>query len=212
LTRFGFDPIKNMTAGEGGMLTTDDDELASRVRLLSLHGVTHDAWARHGGGQGSHWETVEAGFKYNMTDLQAAIGSCPLAKLDGFLERRAALMGRYRAGLADLPELRLLAETPGGQTAHHLCVVLLELERLRIDRDGFVRALRAENVGTGIHFRALHLQPLYRRVLGLAPEDLPVAADATERLLSLPLYPAMSDAQQEGVLRAVRKVVLHHRR
>ncbi|HLF55376.1 MAG TPA: aminotransferase class I/II-fold pyridoxal phosphate-dependent enzyme [Thermoanaerobaculia bacterium] len=211
-TCFSFYPIKNMTAIEGGMVTTDDAALAARIRLLSLHGVTHDAWSRHGPGGELHWETVAAGYKYNMTDVQAAVGLCQLDKLDGFLARRASLAKRYREALGELAEIRLLDETPGASTAHHLCIVVLELERLRVDRDDFVRALRAENVGTGIHFRSLHLHPFFRRELDLAREDLPVAARASDRILSLPLYPRMTDDDQERVVRALRKVVAHYRR
>ncbi|MEX1254780.1 MAG: aminotransferase class I/II-fold pyridoxal phosphate-dependent enzyme [Dehalococcoidia bacterium] len=203
---FSFYPIKNMTSAEGGALLTNDDALADRARLLSLHGISADAWQRYGKNGTQHWETLEAGYKYNMTDLQAAIGRVQLQRLDGFLQTRARYAAMYREALADVPEIEILRSVPDVHHAWHLFVVLLRTDLLSINRDEFVEALRAEKVASGIHFRSLHVQPFYRERFGLRPETLPHAAALSDRLLSLPLYPKMGEVDVQDVIEAVRKL------
>jgi dTDP-4-amino-4,6-dideoxygalactose transaminase len=203
---FSFYPIKNMTTGEGGAILTNDDDLAARARILTLHGISTDAWKRYTKEGSHHWETLMPGYKYNMTDIQAAIGLPQLRRLDEFIHVRERYANLYRTALGDLPELDLLETIPGVKHAHHLLVVLLRLDRLSIDRDGFIEALKRENIATGIHFRSLHIQKYYRETYGLAREALPNAAAVTDRLFSLPMYPKMSEKDVLDVIAAVRKL------
>ncbi len=209
---FSFYPIKNMTTAEGGAILTDDDDLAERARLLSLHGISTDAWKRYTKEGSHHWETLMPGYKCNMTDIEAAIGLSQLARLDGFIQSRARYAAQYREAFADLPEVEMLGCIPGVDHAHHLTIVLLKLDLLNIDRDGFIAALKQENIATGIHFRSLHVQKYFREQFDLAPQDLPNAAGVTERLFSLPLYPKMTDKDLQDVIAAVRKLVVAYRK
>jgi dTDP-4-amino-4,6-dideoxygalactose transaminase len=205
-TAFSFYATKNLTTGEGGMLTTNDDSLAERARILSLHGISRDAWQRYAPGAPAHWEAVAPGYKYNMFDIQAALGLSQLERLEEWWHVRAAHVRRYRAGLADLPAVRALGEEPGVRHAHHLFVVVLDTDRLKGDRDAVVADLRDEGIGIGIHFRSLSLQPLYRERYGPWP-DLPIAEAVSDRVLSLPLYPKMTAADVDRVLAALRRVI-----
>jgi dTDP-4-amino-4,6-dideoxygalactose transaminase/nucleoside-diphosphate-sugar epimerase len=202
---FSFYPIKNMTTIEGGALLTNDDDLAERARLYALHGISKDAWKRYSASGSQHYETLVAGFKYNMTDVQAAVGIHQLRRLPEFLRVRQRYAHMYRDALADLPEIELLGDTDGVEQAWHLFIVMLRTDRLTATRDEFIAALREENVGTGIHFRSLHLQPFYRDLLGEL--DLPHAADISDRLFSLPLYPKMTERDVQDVIKAMRKLV-----
>lgn len=208
---FSFYPIKNMTTIEGGAILTNDDAFAERARLFSLHGISKDAWKRYSSAGYQHWDTLLPGFKYNMPDISAVIGLEQLKKLEGFLETRKRYADIYRRSFEDLPEIESLREVDGVRHTWHLYVILLRLDRLSVDRDGFMEALRRENIGTGIHFRSLHIQPFFRDTLGLRREDLPAAAAVSDRLLSLPLYPKMTEADVRDVVAAVRKVVAAHR-
>jgi dTDP-4-amino-4,6-dideoxygalactose transaminase/nucleoside-diphosphate-sugar epimerase len=208
---FSFYPIKNMTTIEGGAILTNDDAFAERARLFSLHGISKDAWKRYSNAGYQHWDTLLPGFKYNMPDISAVIGLEQLKKLDGFIDTRQRYAEIYKRSFADLPEIESLRLVPGVKNTWHLYVILLRLERLSIDRDGFMEALRRENIGTGIHFRSLHIQPFYRDHLGLKREDLPAAAAVSDRLLSIPLYPKMTERDVLDVVAAVRKVVTAYR-
>lgn len=206
-----FYPIKNMTTIEGGAILTNDDDFAERARLYSLHGISKDAWKRYSNAGYQHWDTLLPGFKYNMPDISAVIGLEQLKRLDGFLERRQRFAQIYLEAFADLPEIEPLRRVTDVRHAWHLFVILLRLDRLSIDRDAFMEALRQENIGTGIHFRSLHIQPFYRDALGLQRESLPHAASVSDRLLSLPLYPKMTESDVHDVIHAVRKIVVGHR-
>lgn len=208
---YSFYPIKNMTTIEGGAILTDDDEFAERCRLFSLHGLSKDAWKRYSAAGYQHWDTLLPGFKYNMSDVQAAIGLHQLRRLDQFIETRTHYANIYREAFAGLPEVELPARVEGVRHAWHLFIILLRLDMLQIGRDEFMEALRQENIGTGVHFRSLHIQPYYRDALGLRPEDLPNAAAISDRILSLPLYPKMSERDVLDVVEAVRKVVAFYR-
>jgi dTDP-4-amino-4,6-dideoxygalactose transaminase len=159
-----------------------------------------------------HWETLAPGYKYNMSDIQAALGLRQLERLDEWWETRRQYVELYRSGLRDCRHISLLSEMPGGKAAYHLLVVMLRTEQLAADRDTIVAALKAENIGTGIHFRALHLHPFYRDAFGFAPGSCPVAEWASDRLLSLPLYPRMSRRDVQDVVTAVRKVLAFYAR
>jgi dTDP-4-amino-4,6-dideoxygalactose transaminase/nucleoside-diphosphate-sugar epimerase len=210
-TCYSFYPIKNMTTIEGGAILTNDDAFAERCRLYSLHGLSKDAWKRYSSAGYQHWDTLLPGFKYNMTDIQASLGLHQLPKLDGFIRTRERYANIYQEAFADLPEIETLRRVDGVRHAWHLFVLLLRLDRLSIDRDGFMEALRRENIGTGIHFRSLHIQPLYRDTLHLERDDLPNAAAVSDRLLSIPLYPKMTERDVLDVAQAVRKLVAAYR-
>jgi dTDP-4-amino-4,6-dideoxygalactose transaminase/nucleoside-diphosphate-sugar epimerase len=209
---YSFYPIKNMTTIEGGAILTNDDEVAERARLYSLHGLSKDAWKRYSNAGYQHWDTLAAGFKYNMTDIQAGIGLHQLGRLEGFLQTRARYAGLYERAFADIPEIEMLRRVDGVRHAWHLFVILLRTDQLSIDRDTFMEALRREGIGTGVHFRSLHIQPFYRDRLGMRRDDLPNAAAVSERLLSLPLYPKMSESDVIDVIDAVRKLVAAYRK
>jgi dTDP-4-amino-4,6-dideoxygalactose transaminase len=211
-TAFSFYATKNMTTGEGGMLTTDDAALAEKARVLSLHGISKDAWKRYDREGPLHWETLAPGYKYNMSDIQAALGLRQLKRLEEWWQIRRSYVRLYRESLRECADLAVLWELPDRRHAHHLLVILLGLERLAADRDTIVAALKAENVGTGIHFRALHLHPFYREAFGFAPGSYPVAERASERLLSLPLYPRMTRNDLEDAVAAVKKVLAFYAR
>jgi dTDP-4-amino-4,6-dideoxygalactose transaminase len=205
---FSFYATKNITTGEGGMITTDRSELVAQLRRERLHGVDKDASQRADASY-EHWEATSLGWKYNLTDVAAAIGLAQLPKLDGFLRVRRSLDRRYREELEGLP-LELLVGPARAESAAHLFPVLLRPEALRIGRDGILKAMLAENVGMGVHFRALPLHRHFRTTLGVGPEAFPVAADASERLLSLPLYPGMSREDQDDVVTALARVLRYY--
>ncbi|MGH2609049.1 MAG: aminotransferase class I/II-fold pyridoxal phosphate-dependent enzyme, partial [Tepidiformaceae bacterium] len=208
---FSFYPIKNMTTIEGGAILTNDDDFAERARLFALHGISKDAWKRYSAAKYQHWDTMVPGFKYNMSDVQASLGLHQLNRLEGFIERRTRYARLYRESFADLPEVETLAMEEGVRHAWHLMVILLRLDLLTVDRDTFMEALRQENIGTGIHFRSLHIQPFYEEYLGHKVDDLPHAAAVSDRLLSLPLYPRMSEQDVRDAAHAVRKLVEAYR-
>ena len=203
---FSFYATKNLTTGEGGMITTDVEEIVGRLRLERLYGVDLDA-SRRDGLAYRHWEAVSLGWKYNLTDMAAAIGMVQLGRIPGLLEERRRLDARYREALAPLGVFDPLVGPDGAETAAHLFPVTVRPGRLRLDRDGLLAALLAENIGVGVHFRALPLHRFFRDDLGLLPESVPVAVEASERLLSLPLYPGMSDRDLDDVVTALARIV-----
>jgi dTDP-4-amino-4,6-dideoxygalactose transaminase len=211
-TCFSFYAIKNVTTGEGGALVTADAGLAERAQILSLHGISKDAWKRYAATGSWYYEVTAPGFKYNLTDLAAAIGLVQLERWPEFHERRARLAARYDALFAAVPEVRPLAVRPEVEHARHLYPVLLELERLSIDRARFIEGLRAENVGTTVNFIPVHLHPYYRDQIGFEAGRFPVADAAYPRLVTLPLYPRMEESDVDDVVRAVVKLVRHYRR
>lgn len=210
---FSFHPIKNLTTGEGGAVMTDDDTLAERVRLLRFHGVSKDAWARNSGTGSPRYEVVRPGFKANMLDLEAAIGVVQLGKLDRFNAARGARAERYTAMLSDVPEIRPLGRVDYPHVhAWHLFIVQLDLEALTVDRDGFIEELRRRGVGAGLHFTPVHEHVWYRERYGPFVDQLPATERAGERILSLPLFPSMTDAEQDRVVTAVTDIVAGSRR
>jgi dTDP-4-amino-4,6-dideoxygalactose transaminase len=204
---FSFHPIKNITTGEGGMITTGDDELARRVRLLRFHGVERDAWKAYGGAQLPLYDVTAPGLKYNLTDIQSALGIHQLRKLVALNAERERLARRYDAALAAIPALRPLGRAPyAARHAHHLYIVRLALEQLRIDRNAFMAAVIEAGVGLGLHFTAVHELTYYRQLLGDLRAALPVATDVSRRLFSLPLFPGLSDAEQDKVVEILARV------
>jgi perosamine synthetase len=203
---FSLHPAKQLTSGEGGMVTTDDDELADRLRRFRNHCMDSSGREREEAG-GHAYAIEELGYNYRITDLQAALGLSQLRKLDHFLARRRELVRRYDEALASRPELVLPFVPDGAEPAWHLYVVRLERERVGADRDTVFRALRAENIGVNVHYKPVHLLGYYARLLGSVEGDFPVAEDAYRRMLTLPLFPAMSDQDVDDVARALDKVL-----
>jgi dTDP-4-amino-4,6-dideoxygalactose transaminase len=214
ITVFSFHPIKNITTGEGGMLVTDNAELAEKVRLLKFHGIKKDAWKRYGAKEIPQYEIIFPGFKYNLTDLQAALGIHQIKKLDRFIEQRTRYAGLY-AGLLKNAEGILLPQSPlrkGTRHAWHLYVILADIDRLSIDRDQFMAEMLEANIGIGLHFPAIHLQPYYQRTFGCARGTLPKTEFVSDRIFSLPLYPGMSEADVRDAASAVREIALRNKR
>jgi dTDP-4-amino-4,6-dideoxygalactose transaminase len=210
---FSFYATKNITTGEGGMLVVRDPQAAERARMLALHGISRDAWKRYTAAGHWRYEILANGYKYNLPDLAASLGLAQLRKLAGFHVRRHRLAARYDRGLAHLEAIESPPHAPrGGTHAWHLYMVRLRGAALRIDRDGFIDELRARNVGTSVHFIPLHLHPYYQQAWGYRPGQFPGAEAAWSQVVSLPLYPAMSNDDVDDVLTAVADVVRRHRR
>ena len=210
LTIFSLHPVKHVTTGEGGVITTDDPALAERMRRFRNHGLATDAATRDA--HGRLWaEMVDLGYNYRITDIQAALGLSQLAKLERFLARREAIAERYVAALKDQPGLALPEVVPDARHAWHIFPVLLEPARLAGDRGAVYAALRAENIGVTFHYVPAYWHPYYT-ARGYARGLCPVAEDAAERLLTLPLFPGMTEGDVADVLTAVRKVLGHYLR
>mgnify|MGYP001084845118 CR=1 FL=1 len=205
-TCFSFYATKNLTTAEGGALATDDAALAEKARLLMLHGMSRDAWMRYTAAGSWYYEVLLPGFKYNMTDLEAALGIHQLRRLPESNRRRRELARRYDEAFRDHPAIRIPSCRPEVDHAYHLYPIRLRLERLTLDRARFIEELKAENIGTTVNFIPIHYHPYYRERLGLGPGAFPVAETAYESLISLPLYPRMSDADAEDVIAGVGKV------
>ncbi|MEP7028807.1 MAG: DegT/DnrJ/EryC1/StrS aminotransferase family protein [Candidatus Eisenbacteria bacterium] len=208
-TAFSFYAIKNITTGEGGCLVTDDEEFLARAQVLSLHGISKDAWKRYSSAGSWYYEVTAPGYKYNLTDLAAALGLAELDRWPEFDRRRSALAARYDAALADVPEVERPFASPEVHHARHLYTVRLDLARLTVDRGRFLELLKAENIGTTVNFIPVHKHPYYRDTLGFRPEDFPVAERVYPTIFTLPLYPRMLDADVDDVVTAVKKVVHH---
>lgn len=203
---FSFYATKNLTTGEGGMLTGAPDFLA-RARTLGLHGMSRDAWKRYAPGGGWFYEVDRPGFKYNMTDVQAAMGLAQLRKLDRFQQRRREIVAAYNQAFREVEALEIPAERPEIEHAWHLYVLRLRLETLRIGRDQFIEELTARNIGTSVHFIPVHVHPYYRLKYGYRPEQYPIAYGNYQRMLSLPLHPLLTSDDVSDVIAAVRDVV-----
>lgn len=212
---YSFYATKTITTGEGGMLVTDDAAIASRARIMSLHGISRDAWNRYTASGSWYYEIEEAGYKYNMTDIAAALGIVQLDRADELLMARTELAAAYGALLGGTPLdelIELPADAPDGSHAWHLYIVRLALDRLTIDRGQVIDGLRDLGIGTSVHFIPLHLHPYYRRRWGYTAQDMPVATSEYERALSLPIWPGMSPADVERVVDCLSTVLLSARR
>lgn len=195
---YSFHPIKDITTGEGGMLTTDDDKLAARIKLFKFHGVSRDAWKAYGSAATAHYDTVLAGFKYNLTDIASALGIHQLRRLNGFIDRRRAIAEKYLAGLAGVKGFGLPKAPPyPHKHAWHLFTVLVD------KRDEFMENLKQRNIGSGLHFEAVHRQSLYKK----GAKKLPNTDYVCSRICSLPLFPDMTDQDADDVIAAVKDVL-----
>jgi dTDP-4-amino-4,6-dideoxygalactose transaminase len=206
LTCFSFYGTKNLTTGEGGMLT-GPPEVLKKARVLSLHGMSRDAWKRYSAEGSWFYEVIEAGFKYNLTDLAAALGLAQLRKLERFHARRREIARRYDEAFSRVPQLQVPTTRPGVDSAWHLYVLRLNLERLALSRNRFIEELKTRNIGTSVHFIPVHFHPYYRDRYGWKPDDFPVASREFERIVSLPLHPGLEDRDAEDVIHAVLSVV-----
>ena len=212
---FSFYATKTITTGEGGMLVTNSDDIADRARMMSLHGISRDAWKRYTAEGSWHYDIEEAGYKYNMTDLAASIGIAQLSRAEELFDKRKQLATAYRKAFAasSASDLLDLPVDPGdGSHAWHLFVIRLRLEALRIDRGQVIAALRDRGIGTSVHFIPLHFHSLYRRLLGTRPESYPVATAEAERVISLPLWPGMGLEAVARVVSTLESILQAHRR
>lgn len=207
LTSFSFHAVKNMTTAEGGMITTDNEEWARFIRVNSLHGMNKDAWQRKGSW---FYEIVSAGYKYNMTDIQASIGIHQLEKIERFIELRKKYASIYTEKLGDIEEIETLSPYEYGRNTYHLYVIKIKPDRMRITRDKFIRALREENISTNVHYIPIHLHPYYRERFGYKKGDYPSAERVYERAISLPIYPAMKEKDVLDVINAIEKIVVYY--
>jgi len=212
ITCFSFYATKTITTGEGGMATTENPDWANRMRMMSLHGISLDAWDRYTDKGSWYYEIIRPGYKYNLTDIAAALGIEQLKRCDRFWETRRRIASHYREAFADLPEIQLPACVPDTQHAWHLYVIQLNIERLKINRQDFIKGLKSENIGTSVHFIPLHLHPFYRDRFGYQAVDFPQASAVFERIVSLPIYPKMTESDIRDVIVAVRKLVQEYRR
>jgi len=208
---FSFYATKNITTAEGGMLT-GEGEFIERARIISLHGMSHDAWKRYDKGGSWYYEVIYPGFKYNMTDIQAAIGLAQLKKVSYFQKRRKEIVKAYNEAFEGQTALEIPIERPEVTHAWHLYVLRLNLDALTIGRDRFIEELKMRNIGTSVHFIPIHLHPYYRDRYGYRPEDFPVAYSNYLRILSLPLYPRMTDKDVADVIEAVLDNVERYKR
>lgn len=211
MTVFSFHPVKHLTTGEGGMVTTDRADCAESLRRFRNHGISSDARQRQSAGQW-HYEMVLLGYNYRLTDLACALGLSQLHKLDANLARRREIAAKYTAAFSDLPEVSPPAVRPEVNPAWHLYPIRVANEKLAAGRAQIFRALRAENIGVNVHYIPVHMHPYYRERFGYQGGEFPVAEDAYERLISLPMFHSMSDQDVEDVIHAVRKVILHFRK
>ncbi len=222
ITCFSFYATKTITTGEGGMITTENDEYAGRMRIMSLHGISRDAWKRYTSEGSWYYEITAPGFKYNLTDLAAAVGLAQLKKAESMYLRRRKIASIYNDAFKDISAFKIpFYEETGSMedekmediNSHswHLYVIKLNLETLTIDRDGFINELKNNGIGTSVHFIPLHIHSYYKETYGYKPEDFPVAYETYKRIISLPIYPKMTDEDVERVIEAVKKVVRKNR-
>jgi len=206
ITCFSFYATKTITTGEGGAAVTDRDDWADRMRIMSLHGISRDAWKRYTAAGNWKYEIVAPGYKYNLTDIASAIGLGQLARAEQMQERRRAIADRYDAAFAAEPAFELMQRPSDRGHAHHIYVLKLRRGALDIDRDTFINEMRERGVGTSVHFIPLHTHPYYRDTFGYRPDQLPVALDLFQRSVSLPIYSKMMDGDVDRVSNAVLEV------
>lgn len=210
LSAFSFHPVKHITTGEGGMITTDSAELARRMRIFRNHGITSDHRQREARGSW-FYEMVDLGFNYRLTDFQCALGSRQLRRLPAWVAQRQEIAGLYDSAFAAIPEVSPLGVQPGVSHAYHLYVIRLDTERLCADRATIFSSLRSEGIGVNVHYIPVHLHPYYREHFGTRAGMCPLAEAAYEEILSLPIFPRMSDADADDVIAAVNKVIEAYR-
>jgi len=204
---FSFYVTKNVITGEGGMVITDDDRFAGRIKVLGLHGMSKDAWKRFSDEGYKHYQVIHAGFKYNMMDIQAAIGIHQLKRVDKYWEHRQNIWRKYNEDFKELPCITPVDPEPDTKHAYHLYTPMMDIDKLGKSRDWVLNALTAENIGVGVHYLPVHLHPFYRKTFGWKESDFPNAEWIGKRTLSLPLSAALNEKDVEDVIEAFRKVL-----
>lgn len=207
LTCFSFYVTKNIVTGEGGMVTTNNPDLADKIKMYGLHGMSRDAWKRFSDDGYKHYQVAFPGFKYNMMDIQAAIGIHQLKRIDRYHQRRQEIWNCYDDALTDLPVGRPLPPEPDTVHAHHLYTLMIDEELCGVNRDSFLQKMHQLNIGTGVHYLGVHLHPYYRDRFGYKPEDFPNTTWISERTASIPLSPKLSNQDVEDVISAVHSVL-----
>ena len=209
-TAFSFYATKTLTTGEGGMLTTHDEAVANRARLMSLHGISRDAWKRYTAEGSWYYEVEASGYKYNLTDVASALGRVQLSRVESMRDSRSQIAARYSEAFRGLEAVEAPHSSPEVSHSWHLYPLRLHLQRLRIDRAQFIEELRRRSVGASVHFIPLHQQPFYRDRYGYRPDEFPVAEAEYPRLVSLPIFSAMESREVDAVIEAVRDIVTTH--
>jgi dTDP-4-amino-4,6-dideoxygalactose transaminase len=212
MTAFSFYATKTLATGEGGMVTTDDDALADRIRMMRLHGMSRDAWKRYRADGNWRYEIIEAGYKYNLTDLQSALGLVQLARCKEMWKSRARIAQKYTQALASMEAYHSLPVASDVQHAWHLFVVLVDPSKLCIHRDQVIEELRERGIGTAVHFIPLHLHRYYREKWGYRTGDFPIAEEYFDRCISLPIYPGMTDEDVTQVIEALDEIATKFRK
>jgi len=210
VTCFSFYANKTITTGEGGMAVTDDEELAERIRFMSLHGLSKAAWSRYSAEGTWDYKIIAPGYKYNMTDIAAAIGIHQAARAEEMRKEREKIADRYRKAFESMPEIELPPVDANRIHSWHLFPVKLRLDRLNIDRNTFFQFLKLRGVGCSVHWRPLHLHPYYQKRFGWRPEDCPTASEVWERLVSLPIFPDMREKETKYVISVVKELCCRH--
>ncbi len=210
-TCFSFYATKPITTGEGGMICTDNEAWAKRCQIMALHGISQDAWKRYSREGSWYYEIVAPGYKYNLTDIAAAIGLVQLSKTDWMLKRRKEIADQYTHTFQEFPELQIPFNRIDSQHSWHLYMLRLNLDRLRIDRSRFIKELHARKIGTSVHFIPLHLHPYYQKTYGYQPQDFPMAYSEYQREISLPIYSKMNDRDVQYVIEAIADVIKEYK-
>lgn len=204
---FSFYATKNIVTGEGGMAITDNEEYADKIKVLALHGMSKDAWKRFSDEGYKHYQVVDSGHKYNMMDIQAAIGIHQLKRIETYWEKRQKIWNRYNEELKNLPVFLPAAAGPEIRHAYHLYTLLLDLDKLKISRDQFLNEMTRNNIGVGVHYIALHLHPYYQKHFSCKKGGFPNAEWISERTVSIPLSPKLSDDDVNDVISAVKEIL-----
>ncbi|MEE9165669.1 MAG: DegT/DnrJ/EryC1/StrS family aminotransferase [Nitrospinota bacterium] len=206
-TAFSFYATKNITTGEGGMLTTNDDNYADKLRILSLQGISKNACQRYGKDGFQHWELLMPGYKYNMFDMQASLGIHQIKKVESFLNRRVQIVKKYNDAFEKTEEIQLLKPESNIKHAHHLYVIVIKTENLKVSRDEVLNEIQKRGIGVAVHFRSLHLQPFFKQHFNYKKGMFPQAEYLSDRVISLPLYPKMTDEDVSRVIETVLGVL-----
>jgi len=208
---FSFYVTKNIVTGEGGMAITDNEEYANQIKILGLHGMSKDAWKRFGDSGYKHYQVVYAGYKYNMMDIQAALGIHQLPRIDRYWQRRQEIWNRYNEAYKHLPVFTPVAIEPDTRHAYHLYTLMLDIDRLKMTRDDFLDKMTKRNIGVGVHYIALHLHPYYQEAFGYKQGDFPNAEWISEKTISLPLSAKLRDEDVGDVVKSVENILQNNR-
>ena len=209
---FSFYVTKNIVTGEGGMAVTDSEDYANMIKIMALHGMSKDAWARFSDAGYKHYQVVRVGYKYNMMDLQSAIGVHQLPRVDKYWKRRQEIWNRYNKAFEDLPVFTPAPVEPDTRHAYHLYTLLLDIDHLKITRDQFLDEMTKRNIGVGVHYTALHLHPYYQRKFGYKRMDFPNAEWISDRTVSLPLSAKLIDEDVNDVIETVKGIINHYKK